>query len=218
MRRHPLLARSVLVVAPHPDDEAIASWGLMARLRRRAARVEVVVVSDGGMSHPGSTRWPRERLVAVRRRETRRAMATIGVAPGAIRFLDLPDGGLGDDVRRLRAAIARSVTARRRPDLIVGPETCDAHADHAAVAAALATVRRAGEQRIGYQVWPEGAARGPRPCRVPLDGRMMAIKRRIVRSYRTQAGLITDADAGFCMTHRHLRAFVRPQERFSVRG
>ena len=39
-------------------------------------------------------------------------------------------------------------------------------------------------------------------------------KRRVVRGYRTQMGRITDAEAGFAMTPRHLNAFVRPAERF----
>ncbi|WP_223796377.1 PIG-L family deacetylase [Sphingomonas nostoxanthinifaciens] len=208
----------MLVVAPHPDDEAIGAWGLMSRLRRAGAVVEVIVVSDGGASHPGSITWPRQRLVRARRRETLQAMRGLGLSGRSVRFLDLPDGQLSDDPRRLRATILRALHRRRPPDLIAGPDVADAHADHAAVAAALAAIRRRGEWRLGYHVWPEGAARGPRRCRVPLDGRALAAKRRIVRGYRTQTGIIADAQAGFAMTHRHLRAFVRPQECFAVRA
>ena len=94
MRALPSGLRDVLVVAPHPDDEAIGAFGLMSALRRRGARLWVLVVSDGGASHPGSTAWPPARLVPERRRETRRAMATLGIPPSRVRFLGLPDGAL----------------------------------------------------------------------------------------------------------------------------
>lgn len=216
MRWSRCAGRRVVIVAPHPDDEAIGAWALMRRLVRERACVEVVVVSDGGASHPASRRWPADRLVRERRRETRRAMRGLGLTPNMIRFLDLPDGGLSAAARRTNRAIARALHRGRAPALVVAPQHADAHADHRAVAAAVTATRRRGERRIGYHVWPEGAARGARPLRVRLDGATLAMKRRVVRSYRTQMGIITDAEAGFAMTHHHLRAFVRPQERFAV--
>jgi LmbE family N-acetylglucosaminyl deacetylase len=211
-----MMARSVLVVAPHPDDEAIAAWGLMRRLRSSGARIEVVIVSDGAASHPGSRRWPVERLVVERRRETLRAMRALGLTPGAIGFLDLADGELASDPALVRQTLGRAMQGRSKPDLVIGPELSDTHADHRAVAAALAALPRRGERRVTYHVWPVNAARGPRPCRVILKGAELAIKRRIIRSYRTQAGRITDAPTGFTMTHRHLAAFARPHECFAV--
>jgi LmbE family N-acetylglucosaminyl deacetylase len=209
-------ARRVLVVAPHPDDEAIAAWGLMRHLLRQGARIGVVVVSDGGASHPGSPSWPPARLVAERRRETLRAMRTLGLAPPTITFLDLPDGSLAHDVPMVRERLGRALRRGPAPDLIVGPDMSDAHADHRTVAFALASLRRVGERRLAYHVWPAGGARVCRPCRVILKGAALAIKRRIVRSYRTQGGSITDSPSGFTLTHRHLRAFAGPAERFAV--
>lgn len=210
--------RRVLVVAPHPDDEAIACWGLMDRLRRNGARIAVLVVSDGAASHPGSTRWSVERLVAERRRETQRVMRELGVWPTDIRFLGLPDGALDQDPLLVRRALGRAMGRGPARDLVLGPEASDAHADHRAVAEAIAATRRRGERRITYHVWPAAAARGARPCRVILSGAALAAKRRIVRSYRTQSGRITDAPTGFVMNHHHLKAFVRPQERFAVQA
>lgn len=208
-------ARHLLVVAPHPDDEAIAAWGLMRRLQDCGARIEVLVVSDGGASHPGSPTWPRPRLVAQRRRETLRVLRTLGLTPSAITFLDLADGMLDDD-HALDRPLGRAIRRRRTPDLIVGPEVTDAHADHRAVARAIAKVRRCGERRITYHIWPIQAARGARPHGLVLKHAGLAIKRRAIRSYRSQAGLITDSPTGFTMTHHHLKAFAGPVERFAV--
>jgi LmbE family N-acetylglucosaminyl deacetylase len=211
--RPPLACRRALVIAPHPDDEVIAAWALMRHLRAAGAVVEVIVVSDGSASHPGSRTWPVPRLVAERRRETRRALRTLAVPPTRIRFLGLPDGGL-ERAPDLSRRLARAVLGRRAAQLIVAPLPGDAHADHRAVADALAALPRRGERRLGYQVWPEGAGRGRAVVR--QDAAAMRIKRRVVRSYRTQGGLINDAQAGFAMTHRHLHAFVRPVERFAL--
>jgi LmbE family N-acetylglucosaminyl deacetylase len=205
--------RRLLLVAPHPDDEAIGGWALIRRMVAWGARVDVIVVSDGGASHPESRCWPHPRLVAERRLETRRVLRPIGITPDRIRFLGLPDGALAADPMVLRRRLGRAVR-RQRPDLVVGPVPGDAHADHRAVAAALAALPRRGERRAGYGVWPEGAGRTLHGCIVPLRQGEVAMKRAAVRRYRTQAGLITDAVAGFAMTHRHLRAFCRPSERF----
>ncbi len=206
--------RRLLVIAPHPDDEAVAAWALMRRLRARGATVEVLVVSDGGASHPGSQRWPRPRLVAERRRETRRVLRPIGITPLAIRFLGLPDGGLGAPASRLPHALRRALLSRRAPDLIIAPIAEDAHEDHAAVARALRAVPRRGEARAVYHVWPAGAGRRLRGPHLPLAVSQVPMKRAAIRRYRTQAGLITDATAGFTITHRHLAAFAAPRERF----
>jgi LmbE family N-acetylglucosaminyl deacetylase len=208
------IGRRLLVIAPHPDDEAIAAWALMRRARRQGARVDVVVVSDGGASHPDSRQWPRARLVSERRREVRRVLGAIGIDRLRIVFLGLPDGELPGHGRRLRHVLA-GVLARRHPDMLVSPTPHDAHADHRAVAEALGALPRRGERRFGYRVWPEGAARALHDLVVPLTASEVQQKRAAIRRYRTQAGLITDAEAGFTMTHRHINAFARATERFA---
>jgi LmbE family N-acetylglucosaminyl deacetylase len=206
----------MVVLAPHADDETIGAWALMRHRIAARARVTVIVVSDGAGSHPGSLTWPRARLTRERRRETRRAMASLAVAPSRIRFLGLPDGTLDRDPAQVRRAIARALRRHPVPDLIVGPVADDAHADHRAVAHALAALPRRGEWRLGYQVWPEGAGRAARAFRVRLGAQALRAKRRTICGYRTQMGMIRDAEAGFAMTARHLRAFVRPAECFRI--
>lgn len=206
-------ARSIVVVAPHPDDEAIGAWGLIQRARRRGARVHVIVVSDGGASHPGSRAWPAGRLIRQRRLETIRAMRHCKLAPCDLTFLGLPDGTLrASDPIMTRALAAR--LRRCQPDLVVGPARDDDHADHRAVSEALARLRIPRARKLSYHVWPLGGSRGPCAFHVALCLEQMAIKRCHLRGYRTQTGIICDARDGFAMTHRHLAAFVRPRETF----
>ncbi|MBB3691967.1 PIG-L deacetylase family protein [Sphingomonas sp. BK580] len=205
--------RALLVVAPHPDDEAIAAHALIARLARRATRVAVLVVSDGAASHPGSRAWPRARLVRERRRETRLVMRRIGVAAGAITFLDLPDGRLADYEGAVRRGIRRAVDALPAPLLALAPLPGDAHPDHRVVAAAAR--HGPGVRWWRYPVWPAGQRlRGARA--LPLSAQERLAKRHAIRGYRTQAGRITDDPNGFAMTARQIAAFSRPRELFAT--
>ncbi len=197
-----------LIVAPHPDDETIGAFGLIRALRRRGIAVRVIVVSDGAASHPASPRWPRRRLVAERRRETRRAMSRAGVAAGAIRFLGLPDGALPEAGC---AALAAAVARIRRLGLTVGPCRDDAHPDHCAVAAALDRMPARG-RRLSYRVWSDRPRRAGRGQALPLG--TVAAKRSAIRAYRSQCGAITDDPAGFAFSTRELAGFSHPVERF----
>ncbi|QNE32140.1 PIG-L family deacetylase [Sphingomonas sp. NBWT7] len=202
--------RSALIVAPHPDDEIIGGAGLIAALRLRGATVRVVIVSDGGASHPGSTAWPRARLVAERRRESRRALLRLAVPADAVTFVGLPDGALAAQGEACRRTLRRLV-AQTEPTLIVAPAASDAHPDHRAVAAALREIRTPA-RRLDYQVWPP---RGRHPRAITLVvARGAAAKRSLIRAHRTQLGAIRDDPAGFAIARHELAAFAHPLERF----
>ncbi|WP_445191526.1 PIG-L deacetylase family protein [Sphingomonas sp. Tas61C01] len=201
--------RTALIVAPHPDDEVIGAAALIQSLRRGGTRVRVVVVADGAASHPASRRWPRARLVSARRRESRRALARLGVTAGAVRFLGLPDGGLSG---RCDRAVGRVVARHRQLGLIVGPMIDDAHPDHRAVAAAIARCRTPA-RRLGYRVWPHRRGGQKLAASVRMAGGWLA-KRSLIGVYRTQLGMIRDDPGGFAIARHELAAFAHPLETF----
>ena len=212
VRLHLGLPRRLLVVAPHPDDEAIGAYTLIQRLRRRGVSVRVVVVTDGAASHPESERGPRRRLVAERQRESRGVLRRIGVAAGAVAFLGLPDGRLHTRTAAARRGLARAI-GHSRPALVVLPAGHDDHPDHRTVAACVAVLRRPGLRMLAYPVWPAGQR--PAGARVlSLTAQERLAKRHAVRRYRTQSGLIADDPHGFAMTPAQIAAFTRPYETF----
>lgn len=204
--------RAALIVAPHPDDEVIGAAGLIGRLRRRGVHVRVVIVSDGAASHPSSTQWPRERLVAERCRESRRALQRLGVSADGVTFLDLPDGRLSACAPQVRDALGRVIARMRHLDLIVGPVPDDAHPDHRAVAAAIAACP-APAPRIGYHVWPHDRRGGGATGRLRVAGGWAA-KRSLIGAYRTQMGVISDDPGGFTIARHELAAFAHPVEHY----
>jgi LmbE family N-acetylglucosaminyl deacetylase len=204
--------RRLLVIAPHPDDETIGAHALMTRMRWRGVAVRVLVVTDGAASHPSSLRWPRPRLVAERRRESRRVLRQIGVAASAITFLDLPDGRAHTRDDAIRRGLTRAI-GHHRSTLIVGPANSDDHLDHRTVADCVAALPRLGIRVLAYPVWPAGVRPAGFRAIFLTTGERLA-KRRALRSYRTQAGRVTDDPAGFAMSRAQIAAFTRPQETF----
>jgi LmbE family N-acetylglucosaminyl deacetylase len=100
----PLLpSDSVLVVAPHPDDESLCCGGLIHAARRMGARVAVVWVTYGDgfkWSAMVVERKLRPRagtyrdLAARRAGEARAAAATLHIDPDSLFFLGYPDRGV----------------------------------------------------------------------------------------------------------------------------
>lgn len=95
-------ARSLLVLAPHPDDESIGCAAVIAQRVAAGHRVDIVVTSDGGDSHR-SAQVSATELAALRREESIVAAGILGVPAEQVHFL-------GADADELRA----------RPDSIVG--------------------------------------------------------------------------------------------------
>lgn len=131
-------ARSVLVLAPHPDDEVFGCGGTLARHAAAGIPVHVVVATDGGFCAEAADR---STLVATREAESRAAAAVLGVP--APEFWRIPDRTL----RYGEALVDRVVAAirARDADLVFAPSPCEAHPDHSALAmAAIEAVRRIG--------------------------------------------------------------------------
>lgn len=121
-------ATRLLVLAPHPDDEAIAAAGLISRVVNRGGAVQIVLLTSGdgfpeaiqateGIKNPKTSDY--RNFGVIRERETRNAMTSLGVRPNAITFLGFPDGGLCTLASRYlydkRNAFESPYTDRARP-------------------------------------------------------------------------------------------------------
>ncbi len=142
------VARRVLVLAPHPDDETIGCGGTIARLAASGSEVRVVVASDG----EATTDEPHARDVGRRRRlQGVAACASLGVGPPV--FLGLRDTGLRSQQDELIALLTDEVSDFQ-PDIVFAPWPLDAHVDHRSVATGLAGVPLPSWTEIwSYEVW-----------------------------------------------------------------
>ena len=92
----------VLIFAPHPDDEAIGTCGVIQKALKQNAKVRVVCYTNGDSNEPAFIVYEKRitfkkgeflHMGEVRRKETMRAMVSLGVKPEDIIFLGYPDFG-----------------------------------------------------------------------------------------------------------------------------
>ena len=135
-----------MLIAPHPDDEALACSVILQQAVRARAAIRIVYVTDGD-DNPWpqralEKRWrlsasDRERWGKLRRAEALAALRVLGIHPSDVQFLALPDQGLTDlllrDCNSALTRIAQVIDDWSPTDVLV-PSLSDIHPDHNAVA------------------------------------------------------------------------------------
>jgi LmbE family N-acetylglucosaminyl deacetylase len=214
---------SILVLAPHPDDESLGCGGLIAEACATGRRIEVAILTDGSMSHPNSRAWPAERLAAQRRDEARAAMAILGLPEDRLHFLDQPDSAAAHDGPRFEAVLERLCGIMRAAEVgtLCAAWIGDPHGDHGAAAKlAAAACARLGARHLAYPIWawmvpddgtlPDVAGGGRLDVR-----RHLPAKRRAIAAHASQyTSLIDDDPDGFRLPPEFLAMFDRPWEAF----
>ena len=197
---------SLMVLAPHPDDESLAAGGLIQRALTCGARVCVVFVSDGE-NNP----WPQrvlERRVWVgahqranwgrrRRAEADAALRALANTRIEVHRLAWPDGGmtwmlLSNTASML--ATMRELVERERPTLLALPDLADRHPDHSALHVLVEMVFQSTPHLpkphcLGYLL--HGRSRPGVPQRVvfALTDEEAARKRKAIEAHASQTAL-----------------------------
>ncbi len=191
---------TLVIAAPHPDDETLGLGATAAMMCDADVDVHVVSVSDGGAAFPGDDAAQRTALESLRRDEVRCATAILGT-PEPTR-LGLPDGELARHEHELVDRLCALLEGLPAGTWCAATWRGDGHPDHEAVgrAAAVAT-QKTGAVLIEYPVWMwhwatprDAAVPWHRARRVPLYGEAMATKTRAVQCFSSQ--LEPAADSG----------------------
>lgn len=82
--------KSVVVVAPHPDDEIFGCGGVIMRLKRMGKSIKVVFLSRGEAI--ASNESEKEIVIAKRREIAIKALSMVGLSNNDIIWLNFPDG------------------------------------------------------------------------------------------------------------------------------
>jgi LmbE family N-acetylglucosaminyl deacetylase len=168
--------RRIVVIAPHPDDEVLATGGVIQEHLRKGQIVKVLLVTCGDGQRRGLLLPPRHflRLGERRYRESVSALGLLGVAEKNIIALGYPDRGLAhlsESPYRSRytkvCAVPyewayrpgapytresvlrdlREILERERPEVIYLPHPRDRHSDHRATYLLARAVLQRGELR-----------------------------------------------------------------------
>jgi LmbE family N-acetylglucosaminyl deacetylase len=139
----------LMLVAPHPDDEALACSVILQRAICAGAAIRVVYATDGD-DNP----WPqrvlerkwrinaadRKRWGKLRRAEALAALDVLGVDARHAQFLALPDQGLTNLLRAGCQSTVEQFAGIIRdwsPTHLLVPSISDTHPDHSALAVML---------------------------------------------------------------------------------
>lgn len=142
-----------VIIAPHPDDEVLGSGGLLQGLAALERPIQLISVTDGSASHPGSKQWPVARLSVVRPQESAHALHRLGVPLHSLKWLR---GGFADSkVAEREAQLCAFIQRHLSPnDVVFATWREDGHCDHEAVGRASAKAAQAvGATLYELPVW-----------------------------------------------------------------
>jgi LmbE family N-acetylglucosaminyl deacetylase len=129
-----LLTGTIVILAPHMDDEVLACGGLIAKLPNKD-RIHLIYATDG-MKSPAPIIAGRDEvspdLGKIRIRESTRAMKLLGILGQNLHFLCLSDGELQKNALALQSSIREQIN-KIQPRFIFVPFRYDRHPDHLAV-------------------------------------------------------------------------------------
>ena len=170
---------SVLVLAPHPDDETIGCGGAVILHCRQGDRVKIVFATDGGAGDPQGYFANRD-YRDLRRAEARKAGEILGARD--LTFWEYQDGKLGE-AEDLADRLGK-ILAAEKPDIIYRPSTREIHPDHWALGVAIETALRQYMPAVGdfcYEIWAT-----VQPTHVIDITAVWDVKRKAVEQYQSQ--------------------------------
>jgi N-acetylglucosamine malate deacetylase 1 len=170
---------NIVVIAPHPDDEAIGCGGTIRLHVERGDRVAVVFLTSGEL---GLEKLPPAEARRIREAEAEDSGRVLGVA--SLKFLRLADWYVNEHTERAAADLTPIFEAES-PALLYVPHEGEWHPDHRA---SLQVVRGAlkisgGEPDVrAYEVWTPLSTHDEAEDITAT----IAVKLRAVRCHRSQ--------------------------------
>lgn len=127
--------KSILVVAPHPDDEVFGCAGLLAGLSAQNKQTDVLFLTDGAASHKGCCDVQASTVSKMRRQLSVQADQLLGIPKDRLTFLDGADGHLPrknqagfEEMSKIIATCIR----QKKPMAVFCPHPFEGWADHIA--------------------------------------------------------------------------------------
>lgn len=165
---------NIVVIAPHPDDEAIGVGGTILRHVSRGDRVTVAFLTSGEL---GLKHLPREEAWRIREAEAASSANILGISQ--LHFLHQPDWFLSDAIPAASAAL-RPILLQEAPAAVYLPHPQEWHPDHQA---SLPIVRHAlGGSGLTpalamYEVWtPLGSYEHVEDVSITMARKLQAVR------------------------------------------
>jgi LmbE family N-acetylglucosaminyl deacetylase len=198
------IGKRLLVISPHPDDEAIGAGGLLLA-HKGLSEIHIVCLTDGerggALENPPLDPAIAQRCMAEARREELKRVAQL-LGARSLEFCGLPDGGVTCNEDAI--AKVRSVVRRISPDVVLLPWFLDNHPDHRAANALYARACHDLDCVVlGYEIWETLEANA-----IFDITQHLAAKLDLIRHYPTQLRTINYLD--YASSLARVRAFQTP--------
>jgi LmbE family N-acetylglucosaminyl deacetylase len=211
--------RSIVVLAPHYDDETFGCGGLIALNRSHGGSVKVVFLTDGAASHKHIEGTQRPQLIAAREREAIHAVEILGLNINDLIFLRYPDGGLRTAIEKRESELQQrmvSILQEINPEEVYVTCRWDNHSDHEATFDLLSSALKHIANTPEVYQYPISAGWRPvsfrrfkirdlRKIRVLAISKVLEQKRKAICMYESQLDVLP---RGF------VRRFLLPYEVF----
>jgi LmbE family N-acetylglucosaminyl deacetylase len=170
----------VLVLAPHPDDEALGCGGSLRILSEAGKAIKVVFLTKGEKADPNL--MDKERYSLLREKEALKALKILSIRDHE--FLRIPDRELYANMDKAIELIS-TIVKDFKPDALYSPSSLELNPDHRATAEiAMAQRNRCGLRIVFYELTV--------PLRpnilVDITG-VFRRKKKAVRAYKSQLRL-----------------------------
>lgn len=138
------LSGQYLILAPHPDDEALGCGGLISYLCYQNDPPHVVILTGGGKSLRGIDSIDENNIIENRRKLALNSAKELGLPEENIHFLDFNDGCI---LKRPKTEMTRlkNLIDKLNPDNIFVPHNGEGWPDHIAA------------REIGIEIAPKGS-------------------------------------------------------------
>ncbi len=222
---------TVMILAPHPDDESLSCGGTIAMLAEGDKKVVVVFITDGSMSHPNSKKYPAQKLAATRKAEAIAALNELNVFENNIFFFDKKDRSLpcrNEPGFEQNAEALKQLIDMCKPDLIFVPYQKDPHPDHRATWQMLMHIRTNTQKVFSileYLIWLYNLGKDDDLPKEKFTCKYIDIKNYTVQKQKAIAQhvsqttkLIDDDPQGFILTPDVLQHFNMNKEFFLDRN
>ncbi len=185
-------ARAV-VIAPHPGDEVVICGGLLQLLATLGHPLQLISITDGSASHPGSNLWSAKRLSVFRPQESVEALRRLGLPMHSLKWIrgGFTDNALAECEHQLTQFIARYL---RPGDVVFSTWREDGDVDHDTVGRASAKAAAMVDAQLHeVPVWAwhwsareQGQIPWQRARKVRLDTWTVARKSHATHAYASQ--------------------------------
>ena len=126
-------ASSILILAPHPDDEIFGCGGAIALYAKKACKIHVHILTDGA-----GYETDREDIKNIRQQESITALKLISKDKASISFGEHEDRKLLTSTGLFKEI--QLLIEEHQPEIIFCPSPWEIHPDHRACARAIATL------------------------------------------------------------------------------